>query len=155
MAGDQHLPLQLDRATRQVRCLFWHGLGELGLQHARPVQHDAVLPNDKDPFVWIAEDLLANTEANAVQAALQRHRWVLVRFADLRVEILNAQALCRLLQDHRLEGVAPAHGLVANVGAFLAVDGVDAVLQLIVGGAVLAEPHEARQARGRHLAVVC
>ena len=40
VAGDQHLALQLDGATRKVGHIFGQHLGELGFQHAGPVEND-------------------------------------------------------------------------------------------------------------------
>ena len=40
VAGDQHLALQLDGATRKVWHIFGHGLGQLGFKHAGAIQND-------------------------------------------------------------------------------------------------------------------
>ena len=125
VAGNQHLALQLDRATRQVRHVLWHGLGQLGFQHAWAIEHNRILANHEDALIGVGGDLLAGAIANAVQTARQRNAAVGVCLVDLGVKFGDAQALGCLDQDHRLQGVAPAHGFVANVGAFFAIDGVD------------------------------
>ena len=86
---------------------------------------------------------MAKPVANAVQAARQGDGVVGVGVPDLGIEVGDPQALGCFDQDHRLQGIAPAHGLIANVGALFAVNPVDAELQLIIGCAVLAEPHKA------------
>ena len=98
----------------------------------------------------VGEDLLPGAVSDTVQAARQGHGLMRVGLADLGVVVGDAQAVGCLLQDHRLQGVAPAHGLVADVRALLAVDSVDAELQLVIGGAVPREAHQPREAGCAH-----
>ena len=67
VASDQHLALQLDGPTRQVRDILGHRLGELSFQHAGPTQHNGVLTDHKNALVFVGEDLLAKTEPDAVE----------------------------------------------------------------------------------------
>ena len=101
------------------------------------------MANHIQALVGVGEDLLAKPVANAVQAARQGDSVVCVGVPDLGVVVIDPQTLGCFDQDDWLQGIAPAHGLIANVGALFAVNGVDAELQLIIGGAVLAEAHEA------------
>ena len=100
-----------------MRCLLWYGLGELGLQHASAIELDGVLANYVYAIAWIVHDLLVVAVAYAIQAAGELAAAVCECLVDLYVKLGETQALGCLGQDHRLQGVAPAHGLVANVGA--------------------------------------
>ena len=101
------------------------------------------MANHIQALVGVGGDLLAKPEANAVQAARQGDGVVGVGVPDLGVVVGEPQALGCFNQDDWLQCVAPAHGLIANVGPLFAVNCVDAELQLIIGCAVLAEAHQA------------
>ena len=97
---------------------------------------------------------MASAVAHAIQRARKRNVWVFVCLTNLRVKFGHFKAFGRLYEHDWLKRIAPAHGLVANVWPFFAIDGVDAELQLIVWCAVLAVAHEPRQPGSTHLFVI-